>query len=578
MAAHPVTLNNPSEYQLYHVLERANLLGYFNTFIQQGGDDVNQLCEASEEEFLEILSLVGMATKPLHIRRLQKALQEWAQENNVAFHPTQSSSQSQMNNMGYAQSLSLQPHNSPMAMGTQWGHTQSTTHQWNAGQPLESESTTSKLPNEPSSSSSFTPQSMSPRSNQSSQEGKGSGSEEYTDPRTLRRVAQRLMVAHTPLPIAQTSQNKKLFTNVQHVLEMSSDHPKRLEEIQKWAPIYGRFDSKRKDDKPLTVHEVAVNEAAIQLCCIDPFLLVQRDKLFPLSRQVVRESGYQFKHGHSRSLKHSQTKNEEGNGGKCKRIKQEPGAGMYRESDSTAPNPRTVQAEILKLRREERMNEILISLNTIVQKQSDIKASIAAARSEDNIQQVYDLKVQLEKLTTQQLLLMTEQTDLIKSQRRSDRYYVAKARAEEEHGDLARSSSDSDESLDNHQKDESADPDRSISPSTSSLPLTECPATLQDKQPKKGNSDLTQNLLMQHTLMNEGLRVAQNYALVTRGRSSKPTENGQHQMKSENCQELTDENNEEAVSRAAESTITALLSLSSNNKTPKTVNNNDANL
>ena len=39
------------------------------------------------------------------------------------------------------------------------------------------------------------------------------------------------------------------------------------------------------------------------------------------------------------------------------------------------------------------------------------------------------------------------------------RYYVAKARAEEEHGDLARSSdSDSDDSPDNHQKDESTEP------------------------------------------------------------------------------------------------------------------------
>ena len=42
-----------------------------------GGDDVQQLCEAGEEEFLEIMSLVGMASKPLHVRRLQKALQEW---------------------------------------------------------------------------------------------------------------------------------------------------------------------------------------------------------------------------------------------------------------------------------------------------------------------------------------------------------------------------------------------------------------------------------------------------------------------------------------------------------------------
>lgn len=40
-----------------------------------GGDDVQQLLEACEEEFLEIMALVGMASKPLHVRRLQKTLQ-----------------------------------------------------------------------------------------------------------------------------------------------------------------------------------------------------------------------------------------------------------------------------------------------------------------------------------------------------------------------------------------------------------------------------------------------------------------------------------------------------------------------
>nr|XP_053651689.1 uncharacterized protein LOC128701792 [Cherax quadricarinatus] len=69
--------SNESELQLYRVLQRANLLNYYDTFISQGGDDVQQLCEAGEEEFLEIMALVGMASKPLHVRRLQKALQEW---------------------------------------------------------------------------------------------------------------------------------------------------------------------------------------------------------------------------------------------------------------------------------------------------------------------------------------------------------------------------------------------------------------------------------------------------------------------------------------------------------------------
>lgn len=66
-----------SEWELYRVLERANLVRYFATFLIFGGDDVQQLCDADEEEFLEIMNLVGMTRKPLHVRRLQKALIEW---------------------------------------------------------------------------------------------------------------------------------------------------------------------------------------------------------------------------------------------------------------------------------------------------------------------------------------------------------------------------------------------------------------------------------------------------------------------------------------------------------------------
>lgn len=38
---------------------------------------MQQLCDAGEDEFLEIMALVGMASKPLHVRRFQKALAEW---------------------------------------------------------------------------------------------------------------------------------------------------------------------------------------------------------------------------------------------------------------------------------------------------------------------------------------------------------------------------------------------------------------------------------------------------------------------------------------------------------------------
>ena len=71
---------NSSELELYKLLERANLLPYFATFLHFGGDDLRQLNEADEDEFMEIMELVGMHKKPLHVRRLQRALENWRRE------------------------------------------------------------------------------------------------------------------------------------------------------------------------------------------------------------------------------------------------------------------------------------------------------------------------------------------------------------------------------------------------------------------------------------------------------------------------------------------------------------------
>ncbi len=46
--------------------------------------------------------------------------------------------------------------------------------------------------------------------------------------------------------------------------------------------------------------QVSVNEAAAQICRLVPAMLTRRDELFPLARQVVRDSGYQYSKGHSR--------------------------------------------------------------------------------------------------------------------------------------------------------------------------------------------------------------------------------------------------------------------------------------
>ena len=43
---------------------------------------------------------------------------------------------------------------------------------------------------------------------------------------------------------------------LQVLLATPDDDPGKLDEVRKFSAIYGRFDCKRKPEKPLTLHEV----------------------------------------------------------------------------------------------------------------------------------------------------------------------------------------------------------------------------------------------------------------------------------------------------------------------------------
>lgn len=94
------------------------------------------------------------------------------------------------------------------------------------------------------------------------------------------------------------SSKKRSAKHLEQVMAMSECDPRRMDEIRKYAAIYGRFDCKRRPEKPLTLHEVCVNEAAAQICKFIPALLNRRDILFPYARQVVKDSGF----GHSTGI------------------------------------------------------------------------------------------------------------------------------------------------------------------------------------------------------------------------------------------------------------------------------------
>lgn len=67
-----------------------------------------------------------------------------------------------------------------------------------------------------------------------------------------------------------------------------------MEEVRRVAAVYGRPEAKRKTLKPLSMHELAINEAAAQLCKHVPALLTKREELLTLARITLRESGLPY--------------------------------------------------------------------------------------------------------------------------------------------------------------------------------------------------------------------------------------------------------------------------------------------
>ncbi|XP_071576346.1 NGFI-A-binding protein homolog isoform X2 [Temnothorax nylanderi] len=380
---------NEAELQLYRVMQRASLLGYYDTLLEMGGDDVQQLCDAGEEEFLEIMALVGMASKPLHVRRLQKALQEWLTNPSlfqtpvvptnaaaaaaavVAAAAAAKSPVAAAAAVGFAcasprpqmQSLPTGFAATSQATLTPTSYVSTTPHMPLTPLPCRSASPVVPVTSVSSASASSTTFRQSPSPNTSlpyvtthspnvlqvgtcesscgsgttpSPSGGGGGGggapASPTQPtptllqsqvQRLAEAAERLVATIRPLDPKPHNVKKKLCKNLEMVMTMSDSDPRKMDEIRKYAAIYGRFDCKRKPEKPLTLHEVSVNEAAAQICRFVPALLTRRDELFPLARRVVRDSGYHYSKSQYLSMSRPRENGEETDGERTKRRKLE---------------------------------------------------------------------------------------------------------------------------------------------------------------------------------------------------------------------------------------------------------------
>ncbi|XP_021345131.1 NGFI-A-binding protein 1-like isoform X4 [Mizuhopecten yessoensis] len=457
---------NSSEWQLYRVLQRANLLPYYDTFIGQGGDDVQQLCEAGEDEFLEIMALVGMASKPLHVRRLQKALQEWVSnpavfQNPMAVSvgPLLGSSNAVSVTMGGVMTPVRDPpqpqqsiiytsqHSSPVSAAVwtpqlqpaqqpqqplqqppappsqpvqQPPLTPSPQHQVTVVTPVKLQpppqsspvpppiSISPGLTNTPTSSSGgsvqgdFKVESFTvPMSSEATSELSTSTSPVPTPvlvESQINSIAEAAAKLAQELPLFETKRlNMKKLINreIMAVMQMPEDDPNRMEELRKYAAIYGRFDSKRKGEKPMSLHEISVNEASAQLCRHRVALLTRREDLFPLARQIVKNSGYQYSKGHSR----------------------------YKASDVIVPmtSAKRTRFDPLYIKVEkERYTNLNQELLLITQRQEDLKAQLQTAKETGGVDtEVYrSIQVELEQTTVRQLQLLSEQNEIIQKHKR----------------------------------------------------------------------------------------------------------------------------------------------------------------
>ncbi|CAG7815167.1 unnamed protein product [Allacma fusca] len=365
---------NDSELQLYRVLQRANLLSYFDVMIELGGDDVQQLCDAGEEEFLEIMALVGMASKPLHVRRLQKSLQEWMTQPGLFQIPIlnshlppfgQPGSTTPLTVEGSSSQIPIRPipfhsagggspqflnptelmKNLQSKLSSLRGNTGSETHGSNSSSPIGNLVPTPVIS---LSSSNYSSSQISTTNNINGQSNGGSGlslslngnsissdqiipshfleqrirtrseasspassnESHQLDSRTslspipflqdheIQRLSETAVHVIAGLPSSmmepRLSAKKKMCAEYEAVMRLPENDPARMEVVRKFAAIYGRHDCKRKVQKPLTLHELTVNEASAQLCVRLPALLTRRDELFPLARQVVKDAGLPY--------------------------------------------------------------------------------------------------------------------------------------------------------------------------------------------------------------------------------------------------------------------------------------------
>ena len=193
---------------------------------------------------------------------------------------------------------------------------------------------------------------------------------------------------------------------------------KRAELVRKHSAIYGQ-NSKRKNEE-LSTHEENVNEAAFQLCLRDPTLLVRRDELLILSRRAIKEGGYTFQHGTSKA-KVSDSPSFSGH-------KQPLDKSSFEENFSGKDFNigMSLPRNLSRQKKLKRYQELEFTITKNKMKQCLKLAALEKARQGNDFSTIYHLQAEIEILGTTLATLQEEYSNIKYRLRRSDRYFERK--------------------------------------------------------------------------------------------------------------------------------------------------------
>lgn len=435
---------------LHELLLSANLLTYEQALLQHGADDVDQLKELDENLLSAVCEAVGLNQKPLHLLRFKKALGKDADVSvllRAAAPPTDSClqatersgpdvsyssrSQHELHAMSTeslrgttlngstlvrtittpAVSINYKTSQPSKPLGGVMDADPLNSQSYNFSSATASSHATTAAATQCSSTSSSSLGGLYPQSSMyphGAEDTEGECSPQssstntkfclpaYLHPKSNTSDFSELVDESTPI---------QMQLGVCPVLPQMWD-PKRIELIHKAAAIYGQRSTQRKTAE-LTSHEMNVNEAAAQLCLRDPTLLARRDELFILSRRAVREGGFSYVHGFSRS-KQAAANND---------------AGADRREEEGGSSQTTVRE-----RRKQRLEELERLIGKNKEEQKAKIAALERAHAIRDFSHAYQLQTEVEALGNVCLTLETEYTQLKRRQKRSDRYFENKAK------------------------------------------------------------------------------------------------------------------------------------------------------